>query len=233
MSVKKNTTSPPSYGHLFRNHDVLYQRGEGCHSTPLRAFTDADLPLLDQRETFQGPTSKSVPVEVVTHYRFTVRLPTWMTLEEWIANHVEWTYAWASGVDPRWPKAWQLSAFSFTRSQQMACHDLLNANLRSPFRMSLACTIAQWMETPPGQRFFQSPLSPSQWGNLLHASVEDRVKRMHEQVYANRWEPRVGVSKAYLSDTIDLRGIGLARVTNPSAHLSKILLPFTPEARAA
>ena len=114
-----------------------------------------------------------------------VRLPAWLTVDEWVASAVDWKYTWGAGVDPTWPEAWQRGLKTLNPAQTSAASRLLVTlvadRFRSDFRRSVANQIVTWLETPEKGRRYDSPLSRRQWECVTNRDDHTVDRRLYSR----------------------------------------------------
>jgi hypothetical protein len=137
------------------------------------------------------------PVTVNTYKVLTVTLPEFLSPEEWIRNSIAWKFAWAQGVDPMWPEAWQRGLLEMNSFEQFICSKLLSTkSFRSDFRRSCRDRIVAWLETPAEDRQYKSPLSSRQLEALAGPNDRRTSDRRSENAYRNsRYRPDLGVQE--------------------------------------
>ena len=110
-----------------------------------------------------------------------VDLPDWLSAEEYQRHDVEWSYAWARGVDVDWPETWQRALMRMPdRGERIALIDLLRVKaFRSEFRRSLRFQVEAWLDTPVEERRFETPLSPRQLSSI---TTDEHVRRARQRV---------------------------------------------------
>lgn len=174
------------------SHRVLFVKdGENwtTPASPLRAYNDADEHLLSVKDTFCMSFDNDMPVQGNKYEVHEVVLPAFLSVEEWVADCIDWKYAWAAGVDPTWPEAWQRGIARLeSMADKMACAKLLaTKNFRSEFRKSLRDQLVAWLETPAEARKYGNPFSPRQWDKLVNVYVARDAERLSSDLYRNRY----------------------------------------------
>lgn len=156
-------------------------------ASPVRRWRNEDEPLLKVMATYCASFDFDMPVECHKYERHDVVLPSWLTPEEWLGALVDWKYVWGMGADPRWPEAWQrgLKRIGGSVERATACA-LLGAKLKSEFRMKLRDQILAWIETPPEERKYASPLSHKQWDAATNVHAARAATNKAEGLYRDR-----------------------------------------------
>jgi hypothetical protein len=178
-------------------HKVLFQKfGEnsGTAPDPVRPYVEGCVDLT-KKTTCCLSFDDDRPVEVNLYEVHDVTIPSWMTVEEWISDSIQWKYTWGAGVDPTWPEAWQrgLHRFGTVEARLAAVKLLKTKKFRSDFRKSLHDQLVAWLETPADQRQHRSPFSGRQWEVLLDTYTHREAKRLEENLYrSNRYAPCLG-----------------------------------------
>ena len=113
-----------------------------------------------------------------------IALPDWLRPEEWIAQHVQFGYAWARGLPADAPEGWARRLMQLEPVLQYACYRLLAVkNFRSEFRKSLRLQLESWLN---GNSEYDRPFSDRQIELLVTVHDSKAVKRIDDAVYHSR-----------------------------------------------
>jgi hypothetical protein len=128
-----------------------------------------------------------------------VTIPVWLDATEWAHDEIAWRYAWAMGVDPLWPEAWQRGLLAIGQGKShlvFACARLLKTKtFRSAFRESLRDQLVAWLDVPLGEHEHRSPFSPRQWEALISHREAAEARRISEGLYGHaRYYEGTGVA---------------------------------------
>lgn len=127
------------------------------------------------------------PVNVDYYAVGEVELPEWLSAEEWLRDTTKWKYVWGFDVPKTWPEAWQRGVAGFGQADKLACVKLLNTkSFRSDFRRSLRDRLVEWLETPAGERRYDSPFSDRQWDCLVNRYVKREAEQISSALYRAR-----------------------------------------------
>lgn len=115
-----------------------------------------------------------------------VEMPEWLDAEEWLENRTAWKWARGCGCEQSWPEVWQrfiAYGIGHDTARKLAVVKLLRTKkFRSEFRSSLRAQLDTWLDTPEGERKYDSPFSPRQWASLCRFEQREAA-RLDNRLY--------------------------------------------------
>ncbi len=155
----------------MKTHQILFKHfGELTYTpkSPIRPYREGDPADLSAQAQCIFSSDDFRPAHTNLYEVRPVELPDWMEPDAWILDHMAWDRAWNQGVPRTWPAHWQVYlALHCDKLERWALLSLLTVkNFRSDFRRSLKDQVVKWLDTPPEERQYSTPLSYKQWRAL-------------------------------------------------------------------
>jgi hypothetical protein len=174
---------------MFKTHKILFKKtGENATTpaNPHRVYNETEhAPLLETTDSFCISPDNDGLISCRVYEVVEVRLPAWLSPEEWIVSYIQWKWTWGAGVDSSWPESWQRELAAQPLARRLACSKLLGTKtFRSEFRASLCAQLKAWLDAAEGDRF-PSPFSARQWEALLDKYVSREAKSLESRLYWN------------------------------------------------
>jgi len=153
----------------MKTYPILYRHMGEVSYTPRRpvAVFEGQVDLTEQKEAILS-SDDFRPIKVNRYEVKAIELPDWLDPQEWLRDPLAWEAA-LSLAEPDWPESWVrllVDLHPEPKKRSAAAKLLKTKNFRSEFRQSLRNQIVAWIETPPDEREYKSPLSYRQWNAI-------------------------------------------------------------------
>ena len=185
----------------MKQHEVVFSRANNENADtapdPLCLLGSRSLDMTSQTTCCINWDNNGL-VSVPTYEVHEVTLPDFLSVEDWISHSIAWKFAWAMGVDPQWPEAWQKSLLDLDHEMQLICSQLLKTKtFRSSFRKSCRDQLVSWLDS--NNRRYDSSFSDRQFEALANTHTKHEADSRSSSAYRkNRYAPDIGCT--YLAE---------------------------------
>lgn len=157
---------------LLKTHKIVYAN-LGCNvytsPQPIKLY-DPEIhtsEFLEQEYPFCISNDNDMLVMDKKYSLIDVTLPTWLSPEDFIHNHVRWQYLWGDHrVNALWPENCQRFLLRQKNSVTIDIYVNVLRAVRSKFMLSLKDQLLNWLNTPEEDRKYDQPLSNRQLESL-------------------------------------------------------------------